>query len=109
MRKRHGSGGRPGQLPGEVVELAVVFVAAGAAHLLTSAAGHAAYGPVLLMAVGSAVVVGMMAGRRWLARRRPAGEPHAPWPRATPVCVACGAEQETVVLRLDTVDGPPGR
>lgn len=112
MSKRHDIGGRPGHLPGEVVELAVVFVAAGAVHLLTSAAGHAAYGPALLMVIGVILVVGMMVGRRLRARRRAAGEtaeqPPA-WPYATPVCVACGAAQETVVLRLDsTGTGPPG-
>ncbi|MQA95745.1 MAG: hypothetical protein GEV11_14235 [Streptosporangiales bacterium] len=117
MSKRHDSGGRSGHLPNEVVELAVIFVAAGAVHLLTTAAGHAAYGPTLLMVIGATVVITMMIGRRLLARRRAATAPPepdaAPAPDAekapdrrpaTPVCVECGAVQETVLLRLDPVD-----
>ncbi|WP_156038448.1 hypothetical protein [Actinoalloteichus caeruleus] len=67
----------------EVVELAALFLAAGAVHLLATGVGHLEFGAGLLVAFGVLLVVAALVHRWWTHRRAdvtgsaPAGAPAA--------------------------------
>ncbi|WP_163508942.1 hypothetical protein [Fodinicola acaciae] len=75
----------------KAVELAAIFLAAGAVHTLVSVAGEQAYGPLVLIVIGLATVVGAFVFR-WRPRR------HLPPPR-----------QGNLWLVRATIDDRPGR
>lgn len=60
----------------EVVELAVLFVAVGLAHLFATLMGHSAPGPAVLIALGAGLIVCTFVHKR-LGRRRGARRPAA--------------------------------
>ncbi|MET8868664.1 ACT domain-containing protein [Nonomuraea sp. NPDC004580] len=72
VTSRPGSG--PPHLPErawwrELVEIAALFVAVGLAHLLATLLGHQEPGPVVLVGLGAALIVGAAVHRRWGYRR----------------------------------------
>ncbi|MBB4930514.1 hypothetical protein F4561_001334 [Lipingzhangella halophila] len=84
LSKRHGGTALPSQggLRREVLELAAVFCAGGAAHLVVLTLGHREYGGLVLVAVGTALIAGLLGHRWWRDRRRPAVN-HDPEPGDT--------------------------
>ncbi|MFD1935054.1 ACT domain-containing protein [Nonomuraea mangrovi] len=68
----------------EILEVAVLFVAVGVAHLLATLLGHTDPGPVVLVGLGAALIVGSAVHKRLktvrpaTARRRPGRAPSPP-------------------------------
>jgi len=101
----------------ELAELAAVFVTVGAAHLLANLLGHQQHGPILLIALGVALVASAAILRGVLRRRapHPGTMHHTPnvrrWlqhaSRRAPVRLRTG--EATALWRIrTTVDDAPG-
>ncbi|WP_141658761.1 GNAT family N-acetyltransferase [Carbonactinospora thermoautotrophica] len=61
----------------EIIEVAVLFLAAGTTHLFASFLGHHTYGPVVLIGLGAAVIAGSVVRAWWVGRHGHAAH-HAP-------------------------------
>jgi ACT domain len=65
----------------ELIEVAAVFFAVGAAHLFVTLMGERAHGAAMLFASGAILIAGALLRRRWTRRRRHAAAPrHATMP-----------------------------
>ncbi|WP_250029643.1 ACT domain-containing protein [Paractinoplanes maris] len=64
----------------DLIEVAAVFFAVGAAHLFVTLLGERAHGPLMLTASGVIVIAGALLRRRWKKRRTPVPLRHAALP-----------------------------
>jgi hypothetical protein len=93
----------------EAVELAVLFMTVGLAHLLAILLGHTDPGPMLLVGLGVAVIAGAFVHKRLSMRRgrvRPLGEPGRVRPPGEPGDVDEDRPMSLWRIRTRVVDRP---
>ncbi|XVV08293.1 ACT domain-containing protein [Actinoplanes sp. CA-131856] len=88
----------------DLIEVAAVFFAVGAAHLFVTLLGERAHGEAMLMASGGILVAGALVRRRWTRRRRPAPNRHT----AMPDLLAIPAEDRELMRLRTTLPDRPG-
>ncbi|WP_127506515.1 ACT domain-containing protein [Actinoplanes solisilvae] len=88
----------------ELIEVAAVFFAVGAAHLFVTLMGERAHGAAMLIASGAILVVGAVLRRRWTQRRSQAAAPrHVTLPDLLAIP---GGHRELVRVRTTLPDRP---
>ncbi|NJP97519.1 ACT domain-containing protein [Nonomuraea sp. FMUSA5-5] len=87
----------------ELVELAALFLAVGLAHLLATLLGHQDPGPVVLVGLGAALIVGAAIHKR-LGHRRPGARARAGAP--LPVQDGAGGPMALWRIRMRVVERP---
>ncbi|WP_345430731.1 hypothetical protein [Actinoallomurus vinaceus] len=98
----HGHGRRAWRR--EAVEFAALFVAAGIAHLFSTALGHRESGALMLIALGG-VLCAIVSAHIWLTHRHDHHRPHSSEPRPAPETVVPAARLWRVRARVRETPG----
>ncbi|MBF8188187.1 ACT domain-containing protein [Nonomuraea sp. K274] len=106
MHSRSGPGGRHAHSwRREIAELAALFLAVGLAHLLATLLGHQEPGPVVLVGLGMALIVGAAVHKR-LGRRKPLSSRRPARRAALPVDGCAEAPMALWRIRMRVVERP---
>ncbi|XVU30039.1 ACT domain-containing protein [Actinoplanes sp. CA-054009] len=87
----------------DLIDVAAVFFAVGAAHLFVTLLGERAHGEAMLVASGGILIAGALLRRRWTGRRRPAPHRHTAMPDL--LAIPAG-DRELMRLRTTLPDRP---